>query len=165
MAGNVIDELVNTLYETIDDAPAVPLSSKCIIEREKALDILEEIRANLPNELKMASEIVEKRNDFISAGKREYDTKLKQAEEMAKQKLNDHDLVIEARKRAAEIIANAESRSKELMRAAASYCDDAMKRTEDAIAQSLSEIRESRTKFRALVNPQAAKPSPIIEDI
>ena len=40
-----------------------------------------------------------------------------------------------------------------------------MKRTEDAIAQSLSEIRESRTKFRALVNPQAAKPSPIIEDI
>ena len=40
-----------------------------------------------------------------------------------------------------------------------------MKRTEDAISQSLSEIRESRSKFRTLVNPQAAKPSPIIEDV
>lgn len=40
-----------------------------------------------------------------------------------------------------------------------------MKRTEDAISQSLSEIRESRSKFHTLVNPQAAKPSPIIEDV
>ena len=35
----------------------------------------------------------------------------------------------------------------------------------NAIAQALSEIRESRSKFRALVNPQQAKPSPIIEDV
>ena len=91
MAGNVIDELVNTLYETIDDAPAVPLSSKCIIEREKALDILEEIRANLPGELKMASEIVEKRKDFIDAGQREYDSKVKQAEEMAKNLVREYE--------------------------------------------------------------------------
>ena len=54
---------------------------------------------------------------------------------------------------------------KELRQVTNDYVDDSMKRTEDAIAQSLSEIRESRTKFRALVNPQAAKPSPIIEDI
>ena len=149
MAGNVIDELVNTLYETIDDAPSVPLSNKCIIEREKALDLLEEHRANLPSELKMASEIVEKRNDFITAGKREYDSKLKQAEEMAKQKVNDHDIVIEARKKAAEIIANAESRSKELMKAASSYCDEAMKRTEVSVDQTLEQIKNTRSQFLA----------------
>lgn len=147
MAGNVIDELVNTLYETIDDAPSVPLSSKCIIEREKALDILEEIRANLPGELKMASEIVEKRKDFIDAGQREYDSKVKQAEEVAKQKVNEHELVVEARKRAAEIIANAESRSKELMRAAAAYCDDAIKRTEVTVDQTLDQLKTTRTQF------------------
>lgn len=152
MAGNIIDELVNTLYETIDDATAVPLSNKCIIEREKALDILEEIRANLPNELKMAKEIVEKRNDFITDGKREYDSKVKQAEEMAKQKVNDNQIVVEARKRAAEIIANAESRAKELMRAAAEYCDDAMKRTEVSIEQTHDQIRETRSQFVARMN-------------
>lgn len=147
MAGNVIDELVNTLYETIDDAPAVPLSNKCVIEREKALDMLEEIRANLPSELKMASEIVEKRNDFISAGKKEYDSKVKQAEEMAKQKVNDHDIVVEARKKAAEIIATAEARSKELMNAAVTYCDDAMKRTEVAMDQALDQMKSNHSRM------------------
>lgn len=149
MTGNVIDELVNTLYETIDDAPSLPLppGGKCVIDREKALDMLEEIRANLPGELKMANEIVEKRNDFISAGQKEYDSKLKQAEEMAKQKVNDHDIVIEARKKAAEIIANAESRSRELMQAAASYCDDAMKRTEVSIDQTLEQMKSTRSQL------------------
>ena len=60
---------------------------------------------------------------------------------------------------------NAQAKIKELRQVTNDYVDDAMKRTEDAISQSLSEIRESRSKFRTLVNPQAAKPSPIIEDV
>ena len=72
MAGNAIDELVSTLYEMVQDAGGIPLmSDRCVIEREKALDILDEIRANIPSDLKMAREIVEKRNEFITAGKRE----------------------------------------------------------------------------------------------
>ena len=154
MAGNVIDELVNTLYETIDDAPSVPLSNKCVIEREKALDILEEIRANLPSELKMANEIVEKRNDFISAGKKEYDTKIKQAEEMAKQKVNDHELLIEARKRANEIIATADQKAKQIMEAATTYCDNAMKDTEASIGKTLEQVKDTRVAFMTAMKDQ-----------
>lgn len=154
MAGNVIDELVNTLYETIDDAPSVPLSNKCVIEREKALDILEEIRANLPSELKMANEIVEKRNDFISAGKKEYDTKIKQAEEMAKQKVNDHELLIEARKRANEIIASAEQKAKQIMEPATTYCDNAMKDTEASIGKTLVQVKDTRVAFMTAMKDQ-----------
>ena len=59
----------------------------------------------------------------------------------------------------------AQQKIKELRQVTNDYVDDSMKRTEEAIAQALSEIRESRSKFRALVNPQQAKPSPIIEDV
>ncbi len=149
MAGNAIDELINTLYELVDEAMAVPLSDKCIVERGKVLDMLEEIRANLPSDLKMAREIVEKRNEVITAGKREYDTKIKQAEELAKQKVNEHDIVVEARKRAAEIVETAENRSKELMKAASSYCDDAMKRTEASIDETLDQIKNTRVQLGA----------------
>ena len=87
MAGNAIDELVSTLYEMVQDAGGIPLmSDRCVIEREKALDILDEIRANIPSDLKMAREIVEKRNEFITAGKREAEAIRKQAEELARQK-------------------------------------------------------------------------------
>ena len=68
MAGTPIDELINTLYEMVEDAWSMPLGNdRCVLEREKVLDILDEVRANLPSDLKMAREIVEKRNDIIAA--------------------------------------------------------------------------------------------------
>ena len=151
MAGTTIDELIMTLYEMIQDARSVPLGDRCIIERDKALD--------LPAELKMAREIVEKRNEVISAGKREYDTIKKQAEDYAKQRVNDHEVVTEARKRAAEIIAGAENRSREIMKAAGTYCEDAMRRAEDALAQTADELKQSRIQFRQLLRDKPASES------
>lgn len=145
MAGNAIDELVNTLYQMVQDAGNLPLmADRCIIEREKTLDILDEVRANMPSDLKMAREILEKRNEVMQAGKREADTIRKQAEDAATRKINENDIMLAARKKAAEIISTAEGRARELMSAANSYCDDAMKRTEDAVAQALTEIKTSR---------------------
>ncbi len=151
MAGSTIDELIMTLYEMIQDARSVPLGDRCIIERDKALDILDETRAELPAELKMAREIVEKRNEVISAGKRESDTMKKQAEDYAKQRVNDHEVAAEARKKAADMIAGAETRSREIMKAAGVYCEDAMKRAEEMLAQSAEEVKQSRIRFRQLL--------------
>ena len=146
---NGVEEIITTLYEMVQDAWSLPLGGeKCVVERDKVLDLLDEISNQLPGELKQAKTIVESRNEVITNAKREAENILKQAEQQA-----------------AEMIKAAQTKIKELRQVTNDYVDDAMKRTEDAIAQSLGEIRESRTKFRALVNPQAAKPSPIIEDI
>lgn len=160
MAENAIDELVTNLYEMIQEANGVPLfGDRCVIEREKALDLLDEIRANIPSDLKMAREIVEKRNDMLAAGKREAENIRRQAEALARQKLSESDITNEARRKGAEMLANAEKQAKEmtataekqvkeLMNAANAYCDDAMKRTEEAVSQALEELRLSRSKFR-----------------
>ena len=79
--------------------------------------------------------------------------------------ISREEIVRQAEQQSAEMIKAAQAKIKELRQVTNDYVDDAMKRTEDAIAQSLGEIRESRSKFRALVNPQQAKPSPIIEDV
>ena len=155
MAGTPIDELINTLYEMVEDAWAMPLGNdRCVLEREKVLDILDEVRANLPSDLKMAREIVEKRNDIIAAGKKEYDNLKQQADEYAKQKVNDHEITQEARKKAAELVAAAEQRAKDVMRAAGEYCEDAMKRTEDVLGRSLEEHKQSHVQFRQAIREQ-----------
>ena len=57
MAGG-IDELIDVLYGMVEDAWSVPLGKdKCVIEREKVLDILDELRGNMPGEIKAAREI------------------------------------------------------------------------------------------------------------
>ena len=147
---NGVEEIITSLYEMIQDAWSLPLGAeKCVIERDKALDLLDEISNQLPGEIKQAKTIVESRTEVITNAKREAENILKQAEQRAKQMISREEIVRQAEQQSAEMIKAAQAKM----------------RTEDAIAQSLGEIRESRSKFRALVNPQAAKPSPIIEDI
>ena len=166
MANNGIEEIITTLYEMVQDAWSLPLGNeKCVVERDKVLDLLDEISNQLPGELKQAKTIVESRNEVITNAKREAENILKQAEQRAKQMISREEITRQAAQQADEMVKAAQQKIKELKQVTNDYVDDAMKRTEDAIAQALSEIRESRTKFRALVNPQAAKPSPIIEDI
>ena len=155
MAGTPIDELINSLYEMVEDAWTMPLGAdRCVLEREKVLDVLDEIRANLPSDLKMAREIVAKRNDILESGKKEAENMRKQAEEFARQRVSEHEVTQEARKKAAEMIASAEQRAREVMRVAGEYCDDAMKRTEDAVSQTLSEMKQSRVQFLQALKEQ-----------
>ena len=163
---NGIEETITTLYEMVQDAWSLPLGAeKCVVERDKVLDLLDEISNQLPGELKQAKTIVESRNEVITNAKREAENILKQAEQRAKQMISREEVVKQAEQQSAEMMKSAKQKIKELRQVTNDYVDDSMKRTEDAIAQALSEIRESRGKFRALVNPQQAKPSPIIEDV
>ena len=66
-----IEELIGTLYEMVQDARSVPFSSdKCAVEREKVLDLLDEISNQLPGELKQAKTIVDSRSELITNAKR-----------------------------------------------------------------------------------------------
>lgn len=145
-----VEELLDILYEMIDEAKSVPLSSeKCMIERDRALDLLDDIRAQFPMELKEAKKLLENRSEYINAAKREADAMKKQAEDEARQMVAEDQLLSQARQKSSEMIRVAEERSRELKRAANEYCEDALRRTEEAVAEAFEEIKQSRIRFRA----------------
>lgn len=145
-----LDEVVNSLYQMVQDAWAVPLGGdKCVIERDRALDLIDELRVNMPADVKMAKDIVEKRNDLIAAGKREAEAIRKQAEEAARQQVSETEIVQQARRKAKEILGNAEIQARELRRVANEYCEDTLKRAEEAVALSLDEVKKARSRFKA----------------
>ena len=128
-----IEELIGTLYEMVQDARSVPFSSdKCAVEREKVLDLLDEISNQLPGELKQAKTIVESRNEVITNAKREAENILKQAEQRAKQMISREEITRQAAQQADEMVKAAQQKIKELKQVTNDYVDDAMKRTEDA---------------------------------
>ena len=53
----------------------------------------------------------------------------------------------------------AEDRSRELKRSANEYCEDALRRTEEAVAEAYDEIKKSRARFRALSGVGGAAPA------
>ncbi len=149
MATNV-EELVDMLFAMIDEAKNMPLSGdKCIIERDKALDLLDDIKAQFPVELGEAKKLLAARNDYIASAKREAELIRKQAEEKARQMLAEDELMAQAKQRANELLKTADDRSRELRRAANEYCEDALRRTEEAVSEAYDEIKRSRARFRA----------------
>ena len=135
-----IEEILTTLYEMVQDAWSLPLGAdKCVLERDKVLDLLDEISNQLPGELKQAKTIVESRNEVITNAKREAENILKQAEQRARQMISHEEVYLQAQKEADDLMKNAQAKIKELRQVTNDYVDDSMKRTEDAIAQALSE--------------------------
>ena len=140
-----VEELLDMLFEMIDEAKSMPLSSdKCILERDKALDLLDEIRAQFPMELAEAKKLIAARTEYIASAKREGELIRKQAEVKARE------LLAQTKQKANELMRTAEERSRDLRKAANDYCEDALRRTEEAVAEAYDEIKKSRARFRAL---------------
>ena len=145
-----VQRLLDMLYGMVDEAKSAAFSSdKCVINRDDVLDLLDEIRGKLPLELKKAQELIRAREEYVNAAKKEVEKMLRQAETDAKNIVSDSETLQQARQRSSDIIRRAEERSKELYAAANSYTEDALRRTEEAIQMALSEVQESRTRFRA----------------
>lgn len=145
-----VTEMIEMLFDMIDDAKNVPLSAdKCMIERDRALDLIDDIRNQFPMELKEAKKIMENRAEMIASAKREADAIRQSAEEKARQMLSEDVVALQARQRANELLRQSEERSRDLKRAANEYCEDALRRTEEAVAEAYDEIKKSRSRFRA----------------
>ena len=161
-----IEDIISALYDMVQDARALPLGAdKCILERDKVLDMLDEIIAQLPTELKQARTIVESRNELIGQARREAEGLIRQAQDQAAKMIEEEAIYQEAKRQCQEMVMQTQARMSELRKASNDYMDDALRRTEEAIAMSLEDVRDTRTKFKALVENQERKASASVEDI
>ena len=151
--------MLNMLHAMITEAWGVPLGAeKCVIDRDKALDILDEIRGQFPTEIAEAKRLLDARADFINNAKREADAIKRSAEEKARQLIDEQEIIKISRAKSNEMLSHAETSSSEIRRVANEYVDDAMHRTEESLTAALEEIGQSRQRFR--IAARAASESP-----
>lgn len=155
MSDRNIEDIIGALYDMVQDARSMPLSAdKCILERDKVLDILDEIIAQLPGELKQARTIVESRNELVSQARREADGVIREAQEKASQLVMKEAIYAEAKKRSEELVGQTQNRINQLRKAANEYMDESLRQTEEVISSALNEVRDTRMKFRAVTEAQ-----------
>lgn len=149
MASSDINRLIDMLYERIEEAKAPALKpGMSIVERDEMLDLLDELRAQLPIEIKRAQELLAAREKYVEDAKRDVDRMMRQAELEARTKISDSEVLYAAKEKARQIIARAEDRSRQLYQVANEYAEDALARTEEAVQAALDEVKQSRMQFR-----------------
>ena len=145
-----VQRLLDMLYSMIDEAKSAAFSSdKCVISRDEALDLLDDIRAKLPLEIKKAQELVRAREEYVSSAKKEVEKMLRQAELDAKTKVSDSEVLYAAKEKARQMVARAEERCRQLYQVTNEYAEDALARTEEAVQMALDEVKQQRVRFRS----------------
>ena len=155
------EDIIGALYDMVQDARSMPLAAdKCILERDKVLDMLDEIIAQLPAELKQSRTIVESRNELIS---REAENIVRQAQEQSKQMVTKEAIYVEAKKRSEELVGQTQAKIEQLRKAGNAYMDDSLRQTEEVVSKALAEIRETRMKFRTVTEAQQQRKTPNVD--
>ena len=141
---NEVMELIDQLYTMVSEAWGVPLGNeKCIVERDQVLEILDEIKTAMPVELSEAKRLVSARDEFINNAKREAEGIRNQAEERARALVDDQEIVRIAKAGALRL-------------ASGQFCDEAMRRTEEAISAALGSLERAHAAFQNVAGSTAA---------
>ena len=144
-----IDEILDLLDEALEDAWTLPLSGgRRVVDIEKMRELTDDIRLNLPAEVRQAKAIVNDRAEIISTAKKEAASIVKKAEDKARAIVNQDDLTKAAQQKAAEIISQAQMQAREMRQAATEFADNLMKSTEQFLVASREEVKETRAKLR-----------------
>ena len=155
MSNNSTEDIIGTLYDMVQDARSMPLAAdKCILERDKVLDLLDEIISQLPAEIKQSRTIVESRNELISQARREAEGILRKANEQASELVEKEEIYKEAKKRSDELVAQTQERINQLRKAGNEYMEESLRHTEEAISKALHEVQDTRMKFVAVTESQ-----------
>ena len=153
-----IEDIITTLYDMVQDARALPLGAdKCILERDKVLDMLDEIIAQMPAELKQSRTIVESRNELIGQARREAEGIIRKAQEEANHLVSQQTIYLEAKRQCAEMVEKTKVQLANLRKASNEYMDESLRATEEAIAKALAEVKETRSRFQTLTAPAEAE--------
>ncbi|MBE6885134.1 MAG: ATPase [Ruminococcaceae bacterium] len=140
-----IEEILDTLDELLDKSWGLPLSGgRCVVDAERVRELLDDIRLNMPTEIRQAKAIVADRAEIIAIAKREAETVIHRAEERAKVLVSEQEIVKQSQEKAADIIATAQSKSKEMRYAASEFADNILKTTEQTLADSLNDVKTTR---------------------
>ena len=112
-----LDELLEQFDEVLDSGIKIP-GKKTVVDIEKLRAVVDDIRLNIPSEIKQARGIVADRTEIITTAKHEADGIIRNAEERAKAMVAEQEIVKLAQEKATEIISNAQTKCREMKKAA-----------------------------------------------
>lgn len=142
-----IDELLEMLDEIIESGVKIP-GKKVILDADKLRGVVDDIRLNLPTEIKQAKGIVADRAEIITDAKKTADNMIRAAEERAKAMVAQEEITQLAQAKASEIISTAQVKSREMRKAAQDFVDDLMARADAGLTANLVEVRKARASLK-----------------
>jgi hypothetical protein len=139
--------LIDKLDDAIHNGKPVPLTDQVRIEREEIYDILDQMRATVPEEIKQARWIVKERQEMLAEAKREAERIIREARDQQERLINQQEVVRLAERQAEDIVEEARTREREIRLGAEDYADDILNTLEVNLQKFTQAVQRGRERL------------------
>ncbi len=136
-----ISYLIDRLETLLNDSKRVPLTSGVIVNRDDCLEIIDQMRITIPQQIQEARQIKQEREQVLALAQEEATRLIDQARQRADQVLDERGLLKEARERSVSLLDEARQQAEETMKGADEYAIDILGRLEDQLIAVQTTIR------------------------
>ena len=145
--------LIDKLDDLVHNGKRIPLTDDVRVDKEEIYDILDQMRATIPEEIKQARWIVKERQEMLAEAKREAERIVKEARDRQQRLVSQEEITRQAERAAEDIIEDARAREREIRLGAEDYADEILKRS-----RSTSRSSSPRYSAAASASPVARSP-------
>jgi cell division septum initiation protein DivIVA len=143
-----VDARLSQMEQLLAEARPVPLSSSVMVNRKDFDDLVSDIRASLPDELRQARWIIKEREDLLAQAQREAEQITADAHVERDRLVSETEVVRAARREAERILEDAREQSRILRLEAEDYVDGKLANFEIVLQKTLAEVARGREKLR-----------------
>lgn len=126
--------LLEQLEDVLGAGSRVPLTSRTLVDEQELLDIIDQIRVSIPDEIKAARRLTDERDQVLADARAEADRVLRDADARAAERLAEHSLVRAAQDRAADLEDRAMQHAADIRREADSYAFRVLQKLREQIS-------------------------------
>src|SRR3954467_13758877 len=139
--------LIDKLDDTVHNAKPVPLTDQVRVDKEEIYDILDQMRATIPEEIKQARWIVKERQEMLAEAKRGAGRIIKEARDEQARLINEEEVVRQAEREAEQIVEEARTREREIRLGAEDYADDILNTLEVNLQKFTAAVQRGRDRL------------------
>ena len=144
-----IEKLISGIEEELEAAWQLPMSGgKVLVDTKNIMKMINNVKENLPMEIVQAKKIVQDRSEIIDRARTEAEAIMKTSEEKVRQLINQNEIVKASQAKAETIINEATEQAKSLKKSSDEYAVNIIKDLDEAVTNSLSEIRKVRNMLQ-----------------
>jgi vacuolar-type H+-ATPase subunit H len=142
--------LLERIEDIIEDSSKFPLSNKVMIDKEEVLEVINEIRLKLPDEINRASWVAKERQRILNEAQSEADELINKVKEQQKHLIEESEIARQAKIYANEIIQEAERKANEMKVGAYNYSDEILSKLQDKIKEINNIIEDNREVLKKM---------------
>ena len=139
--------LVDRLEELFNESRALPFTRNVVVDEDKMLDIIDQMRVTIPDEVKKAQQLLAQKDRVVAQAQEEASRIVALAKEKAEQIVEREAIVKSAQTRATQIVNQAREESNITRHDADDYVIDSLQSLEEEVTRLLTQVRNGIRKI------------------